>query len=211
MEKMRYVLRILIIAFVTNNAIAGQKISRNKLNHCIVTKNSINNYEPDVFQKTNNLLRAPGELPIYCGKKIIIKGRLLDQNCVPVTDAKIYLWQVGCDGKYPYSPLRAHTDAKLINAKNGSSFKGSGTATTNNLGEFTFITTMPGLLAHQKPHLNIRAEHYILGNLQTRLDLLHSNIIEYESNLDQALSNLINDLEIYDFTVVMSGKTSSRY
>ena len=211
MKKVRCILKILIIAFITDNAIASQKINRNTLNYCAITKSSINNYEPNLFQKTNNLLRAPGEVPVYCGKKIIIKGRLLDQNCVPVADAKIYLWQVGCDGKYPYTPLRAYLDKKLINAKNGSSFKGSGTATTNNLGEFTFITTMPGLIAHLKPHVNVRAEHYILGNLQTKLDLLNSNIIEYESNLDQALLNLINDLEIYDFTIVMPGRTSSRY
>ena len=92
------------------------------------------------MQQSNNLLRESGQDPIFCGRKIVIKGKLLDQNCVPISDAKIYLWQVGSDGKYSYTPLRGRISKNMLNLCGNTTFTGSGIATTNNKGEFYFIT-----------------------------------------------------------------------
>jgi protocatechuate 3,4-dioxygenase beta subunit len=55
----------------------------------------------------------------------------------------VQIWQAGCDGKYPYVPLKNKINHKIINLNPESSFVGSGTAVTNNLGEFSFITMLP--------------------------------------------------------------------
>ena len=213
MVKYKLLLSSLFIHLVfTHNALAAEdKFYINKLNHCRISNPATNDYEPVKFQSTNNLLRGTGEMPVYCGKKIIIKGRLLDQNCVPVSDAKIYLWQVDCDGKYPYLPLRNGIDKNLINPKNASSFKGSGIATTNNLGEFYFITTYPPAVAGEKPLVNVRAEHRMLGKLQTKLMLSKSHIDDLQDDLDEILTTVMDDTEIYNFDITIRGESLSRY
>ena len=67
-------------------------------------------------------MRKSGQAPLVCGEKLIVRGRLVDKNCVPVSDARIFMWQVACDGKYPYKPLR-HVDNKQdFNTSSQSTF-----------------------------------------------------------------------------------------
>ncbi|MES2215190.1 MAG: dioxygenase [Pseudomonadota bacterium] len=153
---------ILFMAFM-HNAYATERVYKNRLNTCTPTKEVINNYEPIVFQPSNNLLHKAGLAPIFCGEKMLLKGKVLDKNCVPVSDAKIYAWQAGCDGKYPYKPLRKSVNQSHINLESASSFQGSGTATSNNNGEFQFITIRPT----SSSKINIRVEHMLLGTIQT--------------------------------------------
>lgn len=184
--------------------------------HCKITPHQSNDYEPEIFEPSNNLLRKAGEQPIFCGQKIIITGKVLDQNCVALPDAKIYLWQVGCDGKYPYKPLRNRVNSKLLNLKTGSSFTGSGTATTNNEGEFTFITIAPPAQHASKGgraagSVNLRVEHRMLGSLQTKLHLSNKNIIEDDFELDEDLKTASEQAPVYNFQIVMPGSGLNRY
>lgn len=163
---------------------ASEATHRNNLNTCKPSHKVMNDYEPKIFRPGNNLLRAAGSLPVVCGDKLVIKGKLLDSKCVPVADAKVYLWQVGCDGKYPYHPLRNIAKGHHINLDSNSSFLGSGVATTDNNGEFQFITIYPHKSENGKHVINIRAEHKDIGSLQTQI-VPHSGS------------------EIYEFTMVM--------
>lgn len=148
-------------------------LSNKNFNYCAPTKAYMNDYEPKVFSSSNNLLRRNGQTPLFCGEKIVIKGRVLDSNCVPVSDAKVYLWQVGCDGKYPYEPLRNKVNRKNINiSKNQSTFQGNGIATTNNNGEFTFVTIYP----NKTKNVNFRVLHMDFEVLQTKFVLSNSSL-----------------------------------
>jgi len=187
---------LFILLFSQTSFADDELIFQNKLNSCKVTKQTFNDYEPIKFNSTNNLLRQTGQEAIYCGEKIVIKGTLVDNSCVPVTDAKIYLWQAGCDGKYPYQPLRKMIDKTKLNLKNGSTFTGSGTATSNNKGEFYFTTVYPTRL---EP-INIRVEHKDFGSLQTQLKITEER---YQSQND--------DVKLYDFKIVMPRKTLKNY
>jgi protocatechuate 3,4-dioxygenase beta subunit len=129
-----------------------------------------NYYETQSFPKNNNLLSAPGEKKIICGEEVIVHGVLMDKNCVPISDAKVYMWQVACDGKYPYIPLR-DVDMNMINVTSRSTFKGAGTATTDNNGNFYFITTLPVAAGAESPHINLRIEHYNLGTFSTKASI----------------------------------------
>ncbi len=162
MKKYLIIITLLLSAF--NHSFAAKHHADNK---CKPSKNYIDNYEPTIFNTNNNLLNSYDNMPQLCSDQIIIRGRVLDENCNPVVDAKVQVWQVGCDGKYPYMPLKNRSNKKLINLNPQSSFLGSGTATTNNLGEFKFITMMP-----VRPHfnyINLRVLAKNLGTVQTRL------------------------------------------
>lgn len=211
---MRYWINVwlLLICLPICNCLAAiDKFYINKLNHCKITKSISDDYEPEIFQPTNNLLRASGQNPVYCGTKIIIKGRVLDQNCVPVSDAKVYLWQVGCDGKYPYKTLRTAINKDRLNLRNGSSFQGSGTATTNNQGEFYFITIYPAAYNNKAPNVNLRIVHRDLGSLQTKLFPSKNNIIDSYEELSGNLAAISENTTIYSFDLVIPGETSKRY
>ena len=138
----------------------------------------MNNYEPAAFNPTNNLLRKSGADPLYCGEKILLDLEVVDKNCVPISDAKIYLWQVGCDKKYPYAPLRPATNKKMFHISGGSTFLGSGIATTNNTGDAKFLTVFPPALGHEGANVNIRIEHKDLGAFQTKIFLKNYDMIE---------------------------------
>jgi protocatechuate 3,4-dioxygenase beta subunit len=150
------------------------------MNVCRPTKAATNNYEPEVFSPSNNLLKRPGAMELYCGQKILLKLKVLDKDCVPISDAKIYLWQVGCDGKYPYKPLRTKVNKGLLNIHNRSSFVGSGIATSDNLGKAQFITLYPPT-AHGESFINLRIEHKDYGTFQTKIRL-HEDMLHDDGN-----------------------------
>ncbi|WP_375331013.1 dioxygenase [Candidatus Tisiphia endosymbiont of Oplodontha viridula] len=204
---------LFLICLYSTIAIASEsKFYPNKLNCCKISKSAMNDYEPEEFQLSNNLLRKTGQQAVYRGTKIIVKGRLLDQDCVPVADAKIYLWQVGSDGKYPYIPLRTRINKKMLNLVSKSSFTGSGIATTNNKGEFYFITIYPSGVLRETPNVNIRVNHLYLGQLQTKLYLSNSRVnLENCGEVSHALSTALDGIKTYEFDVVMSGRTFKRY
>jgi len=203
------------VVFTASLAIAVQvEENLRDLNFCKVTKVTINDYEPEKFEQSNNLLRKAGQEEIFCGKKIIIHGKVLDQNCVPVADAKVYIWQANCNGKYPYKPLKDIAEKNLIDINRESTFTGNGIATTNNKGEFTFVTTYPPAMHGIASHVDVRVEHYMLGAIQTTVMLNGKKVSEpsskpeYES-LVEALGN--TDTSIYDFELVLPGTGITSY
>jgi protocatechuate 3,4-dioxygenase beta subunit len=214
---MNYLKSVIIVALFTftNNCLAEKdNYHINKLNFCKLTAKAHNDYEPETFLSTNNLLRKTGEQPLYCGEKIIVHGRVLDQNCAPVADAKVYMWQVNCKGKYPYKPLRNRIDQSLIHIDEGLTFTGNGVATTNNLGEFYFVTVFPASVHHMGSHVNIRVEDRRLGNLQTKFILKNHKVMDPELDLELSRISEIasqNDISIYDVKIVMPGDGMKSY
>ncbi len=186
-----YILLTLLLCTSSAYGVKNKPI-RNKVNSCKLTKIALNNYEPKVFETSNNLLRKPGGSPVVCGEKVILKGRVLDKNCVPVVDAKVYIWQVGCDGKYHYVPLRTVAAEHHTNTGSGSSFTGNGTATTDNNGEFEFVTISPAGTKHGNREINLRVEHRELGSIQTQI------------------VPKVDESDNYDFTIVMHKKSIYR-
>ncbi|ADE29922.1 dioxygenase family protein [Rickettsia prowazekii] len=196
----------------TLNVFGASKIDHNKLNSCSITRNIFNNYEPKVFETTNNLLRKTGTLSKFYGEMILIRGKILDQNCVPVTDAKVYLWQAGNGGKYPYEPLKTRVDKSRFTNKSDSSFTGSGIATTNNKGEYYFISMLPYKSPRYLRNANIRIEHPNLTTLETRLDLFDKNMCDNEcGEISPILIETKKNIPSYCFDLVLQGTTLKRY
>ena len=170
MKNIIIIIYILFIPFVCE--------AQDILNKCVPSREYMDDNEPEKFSTTNNLLRKSGANPLYCGQKILLNLLVVDKNCVPISDAKIYLWQVGCDKKYPYIPLRTRVDRSLFQAESGSTFRGSGITTTNNFGEAKFVTIYPPAMDKDGSHVNVRVEHKDLGVFQTKIFLKNHDLIE---------------------------------
>ncbi len=164
----------------------------------------------------NNLRRITGEAYVAEGKPITVRGRLVDQRCVPISDAIIELWQTNADGIYQH------------NKKSGSfidkHFSGYGKTATNNLGEFSFITIYPGHYGNSAPHLHFKITHQDLGTTYTRMYFegnSRNNEDKYLNNLSEVNRKLVTGLpltkeeveikeRIYLFDITLKGKNKHR-
>ena len=113
-------------------------------------------------EKSNKLARAAGKALVAEGERLFFMGRILDERCMPVEGAHIELWQTNPKGKYVWA-----SKGKLMAPS--AAFAGSGTATTNNLGEFQFDTLFPGPYRERAPSLNLRITHPDLTPLTTQI------------------------------------------
>ena len=134
------------------------------------------------FNSTNNLAR-PAESAFYEaeGEKIIIYGRVMDNNCTPLSDAKIYIWQNNKAGyiQYPLkNPSKNYKTPKWVDPN----FTGTGITNSDNLGRFNFTSIKPG--AHNKitPHINIMIEHPKLKTLISKIYFPSKKIIHDINN-----------------------------
>jgi protocatechuate 3,4-dioxygenase, beta subunit len=214
-RSIRYFIFLLVFILSCSCPIFAKQIDINNsplpsnINSCKPSKEYLNNYEPEIFPKTNNLLRKPGEFPIFCGEKLLVKGKLVDKNCVPIVDAKISIWQVACDGKYPYKPLRKRFNNNSINLNSKSTFLGAGTTTTDNKGEFYFITTYPPSKDKAPPHINLRVSHKDFSDFDTRI--FPTNIPAEEEPEDFVSPNVtIEDTLVNKFKIVLPIKNKMR-
>ncbi len=92
----------------------------------------------DIDPIDNDLLRnyaQPGESPI--GERIILHGRVLDQNANPVPNTLVELWQANAGGRY-----RHKKDTYL--APIDPNFGGCGRTLTDENGYYFFRTVKPG-------------------------------------------------------------------
>jgi protocatechuate 3,4-dioxygenase, beta subunit len=128
--------------------------------------------KPKEFNSTNNLRRKTGSFMVANGENIVIFGRIMDKNCVPVLDAKIEIWQANQSGVYQSSNAKHYKKTSSIDPN----FVGSGTTYSNNLGRFDIVTIKPGSRHHSAPHVNLRITHKDLGVLETRIYFAEDNL-----------------------------------
>ncbi|ATE70700.1 protocatechuate 3,4-dioxygenase subunit beta [Lysobacter capsici] len=71
------------------------------------------------------------------GERIVVSGRVLDENGRPVRRGLIEMWQANASGRYLHA--RDQHDAPL-----DPNFSGAGRALTDDQGRYRFITVKPG-------------------------------------------------------------------
>jgi protocatechuate 3,4-dioxygenase, alpha subunit len=103
------------------------------------------------------------------GERIVIEGRVLDGDGVPVPDAVIELWQANAAGRY------AHPDDKQTDKPLDPNFRGFGRVATDAEGRFRITTIRPGPVpgrgnSLQAPHINVLLlSRGLLIHLHTRI------------------------------------------
>lgn len=116
--------------------------------------------KPNTFHKSNNLTRIAGSFKKAKGEPLFIKGKVTDAFGVPISNAKIKIWQANSAGKYQ-DLLKKH-DSYI-----DPSFIMSGEANTDNLGNYEFITIFPGFYDDRAPHINLIISHDDFGVIET--------------------------------------------
>lgn len=149
---------LILIFFFLSSATFAQK-SKCELTPEILTDVS---HEPLEFHKNANLTNISREEPEQSDHKILIKGIVKDENCVPIYDAKIEIWQADRNGEFNY--------ANIIGSEfKSSNFAGSGTDYSDNNGSFAFITEFPGKINKLPPQINIRIKHPEFKEFETKI------------------------------------------
>ncbi len=117
---------------------------------------------PERFATSNNLAKKVGSFYRAFGEIIFIKGVIVDSFGVPIEGVVIEIWQTNAAGKY-------HTlldeDSEYIDKY----FNMSGRAISDNLGQYNFITIMPGSNPGRAPHINMNIYHPKFGKLETEM------------------------------------------
>jgi protocatechuate 3,4-dioxygenase beta subunit len=103
-----------------------------------------------VDSKACDLTRQHAGDPL--GERIIVSGRVLDENGRPVPHTLIELWQANAAGRYLHK-VDQH-DAPL-----DPNFTGSGHALTDNEGRYRFVTIRPGEYPWKNHHNAWRPAH----------------------------------------------------
>ena len=89
----------------------------------------------DVKPTDNDLTRQHKADPI--GERIIVSGRVIDENGRAVPNTLVEVWQANSSGRYPH-PTDQH------NAPIDPNFSGAGRTVTDAEGRYRFITIRPG-------------------------------------------------------------------
>lgn len=116
--------------------------------------------KPDTFHRSNNLTRKAGSFKKAKGEPLYIKGKVTDAFGVPISNAKIKIWQTNSAGKY-------HSMLEMYDTYLDPNFIMSGEANTDNLGNYEFITIFPGFYDDRAPHINLIVSHDDFGIIET--------------------------------------------
>ncbi|HBL65160.1 MAG TPA: protocatechuate 3,4-dioxygenase subunit beta [Achromobacter sp.] len=171
-----------------------------------------------VKQGDNDLTRIASADAI--GERIIVSGRVLDENGRPVPDALIEIWQANAAGRYVHKADRH--DAPL-----DPNFLGAGRCLTDADGRYRFLTIKPGAYPWgnhpnawrpQHIHLSLFGQHFgtrLVTQMYFPGDPLHAFDPMLNGTPEAARSRLIADFSVglteegfalgYQFDIVLRG------
>ena len=86
------------------------------------------------------------------GERIVVSGRVLDENGKPVAGTLVEIWQANAAGRYPHA-------SDQHNAPLDPNFSGAGRAITDAQGRYRFITIRPGEYPWRNHHNAWRPAH----------------------------------------------------
>lgn len=175
---------------------------------------------PKPAKKSNNLLRKSGSSLRAKGKYIQIQGKIVDEDCVPIPNAVIKIWQQDNAGNFEnFYDLKSEWD--VINENYDPNFSYSGTVMSNNLGLFSFLTIFPNKKEENKaPHINILAKHPEFGEISTMMffnknphnksDVEFNKIAKKDQHLITAYGRKLDkngnfEGRVYSFLITMQG------
>lgn len=155
------------------------------------------------------------------GERIIVTGRVLDENNRPVPNALVEVWQANACGRYIHK--RDDHDAPL-----DPNFRGTGRVLTNEKGEYRFTTVKPGAYpwrnhdnAWRPPHIHFSlfgtnflsrlvTQMYFPGDPLLAFDPIFNSIPD-ENGRKRLVSEYAHDVTEpvwalgYRFDIVLSG------
>lgn len=140
---------------------------------------------------SNNLARPTGKPLNAAGQLLTISGRITDENCVPVANAIVDIWQANPFGQYRWA-----SRDELLNPE--PVFAGNGRAVTDNMGRYQFTTLFPGVYGRNAPHVNFRISHPDFSTLNTSMffrgDRRNSDDSRFKAFKEDSQARLLADI-----------------
>lgn len=121
----------------------GSSIKRGPLRKLVPLQQTLSEVTGPLFSNIrlepgeNDLTRDPATGKEALGERIIVVGRVLDEDEQPVPHTLIEIWQANAAGRY-HHPVDQH------NAPLDPNFIGAGRCVTNDKGEYRYLTIKPG-------------------------------------------------------------------
>ena len=140
------------------------------------------------------------------GKRIKVYGKVLNNKCKPISNAVLDIWQANSFGKYNHQ-------ADLSESRKDNEFYGYMRLLSNERGEYSFNTILPGSYRVSKdlirtPHIHFKVTNnkkqlttqmYFKGNEMNNKDFLFKNTNNnsaLEASIDESLSKLTYKFDI---------------
>ena len=140
------------------------------------------------------------------GKRIKVYGKVLNNKCKPISNAVLDIWQANSFGKYNHQ-------ADLSESRKDNEFYGYMRLLSNERGEYSFNTILPGSYRVSKdlirtPHIHFKitnnkkqltTQMYFKGNKMNNKDFLFRNTNNnsaLEASIDKSLSKLTYKFDI---------------
>ena len=140
------------------------------------------------------------------GKRIKVYGKVLNNKCKPISNAVLDIWQANSFGKYNHQ-------ADLSESRKDNEFYGYMRLLSNERGEYSFNTILPGSYRVSKdlirtPHIHFKVmnnkkqlttQMYFKGNKMNNKDFLFKNTYNnsaLEASIDENHSKLTYKFDI---------------
>jgi len=168
---------------------------------CQVTKSSNVARLPAHDSHNNDLTMMPNRLEDPLLPRIVLFGRIRDKKCTPISGAAVTIWQNDAFGIARYLPEKA------LSKKIYSDFKATGSALSNNTGEFAFVTLIPQQKNGKRDNINIVIKHPAYPKLSTQIVLLDLNQSHAKTNHVIAREEKRKNITypVYYFDIVLDG------
>ncbi len=121
----------------------GSSVKRGPLHKLVPLEQTLSEITGPLFQDIKlepgetDLTRNPETSKEALGERIIVVGKVIDEDERPVPNSLIEIWQANAAGRYRH-PVDQH------NAPLDPNFIGAGRCITNDKGEYRFLTIKPG-------------------------------------------------------------------
>ncbi len=201
-------LPIFVYANAMEGAIEDSIVMQSHAKHCYATP-EVWGLHPIVSGHTNNrLIRKRDSEDFAIGQYIMLYGRVLDQQCVPITGAKVEIIQADHAGNYPWDSAVDHN------------FAGSGVSITDNLGRYAFYTVMPGAKSGTVPTILLSVKHTDFSQIETAVFFHEKDAEKFFQKKSKAYIHLIaqstgleneKKLETYKFDVTLNNVLSYKH
>ncbi|QGR02699.1 dioxygenase [Ehrlichia ruminantium] len=178
--------------------------------------------KPSKFSLSNNLRRKISSPISAEGELIYIVGKVTDTNCMPIRGANVFIWHTNAYGIYQHNPYDNGNMLELIPEELDMydyQFIGSGKSVTDNLGNYGFITIMPGTNNKNKvPHVHFMLQHSEFPEFNTTMffpEYDNNQYTKFKEINDTKLQDLLTaqyttnhlGIKTYHFNITIEGKS----
>jgi len=121
----------------------GSSVKRGPLKRLVPMQQTLSEVTGPLFSAIrlepgeNDLTRSSVNGKEAMGERLVVVGRVLDENDRPVPNTLIEIWQANAAGRY-------HHAVDQHNAPLDPNFVGAGRCVTNDKGEYRYLTIRPG-------------------------------------------------------------------